>query len=47
MNEIRKIYMNNEFLVSSTKDTNFVYIVNSEIGVCSYPVRMLDASCKH
>jgi len=47
MNEIRKTYINNKFLVSSTKDANFVYIVNSEIGVYFYPVRMSGVPCKH
>ncbi len=39
--------MNNEFLVLSTKDANSFYIVNSEIGVYSYPVRITDTFCKH
>ena len=47
MNEIRKTYVDNEFLVPSTKDANFDYIVNSEIGVCSCPVGMSGAPCKH
>ncbi len=47
MNEIRKTYVNNKFLVLSTKNTNFVYIVNSEIGVYSYSIEILGAPCKH
>lgn len=36
-----------EFLVPSTKNINLLYVVNSEIGVCSCPVGMSGAPCKH
>ncbi|CAG8697421.1 17913_t:CDS:2, partial [Funneliformis caledonium] len=47
MNAIQKTCVDNEFLVPSTKDANTFYIINSEIGVCSCPVRMTGAPCKH
>jgi len=47
MDAIQKTHVDNEFLVSSTKDANSFYIVNSEIKVCSYPVRMTGAPCKY
>ncbi|CAG8778889.1 2879_t:CDS:2, partial [Dentiscutata erythropus] len=38
----------NEFLVPSTKENNDTnYIVNSELGICSCPVGMSGAPCKH
>ncbi|RIB19380.1 hypothetical protein C2G38_2182064 [Gigaspora rosea] len=38
----------NEYLVPSTNEnSNTNYIVNSEIGICSCPVGMSDAPCKH
>ena len=47
MDAIQKTRVDNEFLVPSTKDANTFYIVNSEIGVCSCPVGMTGAPCKH
>ena len=47
-NTIQKTNVRNEFLVPSTREnTGLVYIVNSEIGVCSCPVGMSGAPCKH
>jgi hypothetical protein len=34
-------------VVPSTKDTGLLYIVNSEFGVCTCPVGMSGAPCKH
>ncbi|SRR6266498_5143110 len=46
-NDIQKTNIKNEFLVPSTKNNSVLYIVNSEIGMCSCPVDMSDASYKH
>ena len=46
-NLIQKTNINCEFLVASTKNSSFLYIVNSEIGVCSCPVGISSALCKH
>ena len=46
-NLIQKTDVENEYLVPSTKDAGLLYIVNSEIGVCSCPVGMSGAPCKH
>ena len=45
-NAIQKTSIENEFLVPSTSNSNF-YIVNSEIGMCTFPVGMSGAPCKH
>ena len=37
----------NEYLVPSASKKSVFYIVNSAIGVCSCPVGMTDAPCKH
>jgi len=46
-NSIQKTTVNNEFFVPSTQITGFFYTVNSEIGVCTCPVGMSGAPCKH
>ncbi|CAG8667318.1 39344_t:CDS:2 [Gigaspora margarita] len=47
-NSIQKTNMENEYLVPSTKENNGTnYIVNSEIGICSCPIGMSGAPCKH
>jgi len=46
-NDIQKTNVENEFLVSSTKNNGVLYIVNSEIGVCSCPVGISGALCKY
>ena len=47
VNSIQRTTTSNEFLVSSTQDSGVFYIVNSEIGVCTCPVGMSGAPCKH
>ena len=47
MNAIQKTYLDNEFLVLSTKDANSFYIINSKIRIYSCPVRMISIFCKH
>ncbi|PKK58339.1 hypothetical protein RhiirC2_796476 [Rhizophagus irregularis] len=37
----------NEFLVPSTKNNELIYVVNSEIGVCTCPIGMSGTPCKH
>jgi hypothetical protein len=37
----------NEFLVESVQNPGFHYTVNSEIGICSCPVGVNGAPCKH
>jgi hypothetical protein len=44
---IQKTNVNCEFLVASTKNSGFFYIVNSEIGTCSCAVGISGAPCKH
>jgi len=46
-NSIQKFAVNNEFLVSNMQDIRISYIVNSEIRVCTCPMGISDASCKH
>ena len=46
-NSIQKTAVNNEFLVPSVQDIRISYIVNSEIGICTCPVGISDAPCKH
>ncbi len=47
-NAIQKTNVKNEFLVPNTKEnTGLFYIVNSEIGICSYPVKISNAPCKY
>ncbi|CAG8805163.1 37855_t:CDS:2, partial [Gigaspora margarita] len=47
-NTIQKMNIDNKYLVPSTNENNNTnYIVNSEIGVCSCPVGMSGALCKH
>ena len=47
-NSIQRTDVEYEFLVQSTRqDTGLVYIVNSEIGVCSCVAGMSGAPCKH
>jgi hypothetical protein len=45
-NEIQKTSIEDEFLVPSTSNSSF-YIVNSEIGMCTCPVGISGAPCKH
>ena len=44
---IQKTNVDCEFFVASTMNSSFFYIVNSEIGVCSCPVGISGAPCKH
>ncbi len=44
---IQKTSMENEYLIPSTEDASLIYIVNSIIGVCTCPVGMSGAPCKH
>ena len=46
-NSIQQTTVENEYLVPSTKDPAHFYIVNNAIGVCSCPVGMTGAPCKH
>ncbi|CAB4444906.1 unnamed protein product [Rhizophagus irregularis] len=46
-NSIQKTNVANEFLVPSTKNNGLIYVVNSEIGVCTCPIGMSGAPCKH
>ena len=47
-NSIQATAVENEYLVPSTKkESGLFYIVNSAIGVCSCPVGMTGALCKH
>jgi hypothetical protein len=47
-NSIQKTSFENEYLVPSTRqDTSLTYIVNSNLGVCTCPVGMSGAPCKH
>ncbi|CAB5380545.1 unnamed protein product [Rhizophagus irregularis] len=46
-NFIQRTTVENEYLVPSTKDPAHFYIVNNAIGVCSCPVGMTGAPCKH
>ena len=48
VNSIKRISSENEYLVPSTAQNNsLIYIVNSDLGVCSCPVGMSGAPCKH
>ncbi len=47
MDAIQKIHVDNKFLVLNTKDINSFYIINSEIGIYSYFVRITGTPCKH
>ncbi|CAG8813341.1 32376_t:CDS:2, partial [Gigaspora margarita] len=48
MHAIQKTNAENEYLVPSTKEnSDVIYTVNSEIGVCSCSVGMTGAPCKH
>jgi len=47
-NAIQKTNVKNEFLVPNIKkNTELFYIINSEIGICFYSIRISDTSCKH
>ncbi len=46
-NSIQKTAVNNEFLVPSVQDIRISYIVNSEIRICTCPMGISDAPCKH
>ncbi len=46
-NSIQQTTIENEYLVSSTRELGLFYVVNSAIRTCSYPVRMTGTSCKH
>ena len=45
-NAIQKTNIENQFLVPSTSNSGF-YIVNSEIGMCTCPIGISGAPCKH
>ena len=47
MDNIKKSNVENEYVVTSTRDNNITYIVNCEIGICSCPVGINGAPCKH
>jgi hypothetical protein len=47
MNNIKKSNVENKYFVVSTQNSNLTYIVNSEIGICSCPVGINGAPCKH
>ena len=45
---IQSTVVENEYLVLSiNKESDLIYIVNSAIRICSYPVRISRVSCKH
>ena len=45
---IQSTTVENEYLVlSAKKESDLVYIVNSAIGICSCPIGISEASCKH
>ncbi len=47
-NSIQRTSLENEYLVPSTRqDTSLIYTVNSNLGVCTCPVGMSGAPCKH
>ncbi len=47
-NGIQKTNIVNEYLVLSMKqNSGLFYVVNSEYEICSYPVGMSGAPCKH
>lgn len=47
-NSIQRTNVENEYLVPSTRqNTSLTYIVNSDLGVCTCPVGMSGAPCKH
>src|SRR6266496_4634318 len=46
-NSIQKTTIKDEYLVPSTKESGFFYIVNSAIGTCSCPVGITGSPCKH
>lgn len=47
MEKIEKSNVENEYFVVSTRDNNLTYTVNIEIGICSCPVGINGAPCKH
>ena len=44
---IQKTSVENEYLIPSMEDASLIYTVNSIIGVCTCPVSMSGAPCKH
>lgn len=46
-NSIQQTTIENEYLVPSTKELGLFYVVNSAIGICSCPVGITGAPCKH
>jgi len=45
---IQSTTVENEYLVPSIKkESDLVYIVNSAIGICSCPIGISEAPCKH
>ncbi|CAG8767453.1 8012_t:CDS:2 [Dentiscutata erythropus] len=47
MNSIKKTSVANEFLVQSMRQDNIYYVINSGMGVCTCPVGVSGAPCKH
>jgi hypothetical protein len=47
VNSIKETGIRNEFSVQSTRQDDLFYIVNSEIGTCTYSVGVSGAPCKH
>ncbi|RGB43005.1 hypothetical protein C1646_750389 [Rhizophagus diaphanus] len=43
----KRTTIENEYLVLSTKDIAYFYVVNTAIGTCSCPVKMTGVPCKH
>ncbi len=47
IDNIKKSNVKNEYFVTSIQDNNIIYIINYKIRICSYPIEINGAPCKH